>query len=44
MTGKENQERFQGKKQQPKKPQVEQPCPQLKLWGTVDIHKYEAAV
>lgn len=27
-----------------KKTQVEQPHPQLKLWGTVGIHKYEAAV
>lgn len=32
------------KKTTTKKTQVEQSCPQLKLWGTVDIHKYEAAV
>lgn len=32
------------KKKPTKKTQVEQPHPQLKLWGTVGIHKYEAAV
>lgn len=32
------------KKTTTKKTKVEQPRPAVKLWGTVDIHKYEAVV